>query len=456
MRPVISIGSLSRSKTPAQGSLAPSSARVSQPPLRTVEPPEEGWDFTFQNKERGTQPGVGAQSTRKLELVAEPGERASQPPEAARAPEPAVLVISAETPELEPSEQQVPQASPEAPEISVGAAALDDELDFPPDSDGVPLAPASRSLAHSARPLPMAKNSAELKLPTVIVDLANDCQALLEQLLAGSSSAGDKLVQIGDPAVAVLASSFPGPITAELRRGVGNAPSRASECGPVLRTLARIGVKAAAVLVVRTADSDPNVRAWATRLLGEMPNEEAARAIVRRFVDDEQEVRRAALAAGRLMQPNPEARSMIQIGLAELLADPSRPEEQRHALIEAVADLRDGRAIPTLLRLLEDRSNDIVRSAKWALVVLARQDYGASAAAWEEWWRHNSARHRIEWLIDALLHDSADIRRAAGDELKSTTKEYFGYYDDLPVAERQKAQTRYREWWEAKGKARFR
>jgi hypothetical protein len=453
MRPVISIGSLSRTKTPAQGSLGPTPkltpvGLVAQPPLESVEPPEEGWDFSFQNKERGTQPGVGAQS-RKLELVAEPvGDRASQPP-----PEGEPLNREPAGEHRQLAERSV---SPDAPEISVGSGALEDELDLPPDSDGVPLAPASRTLAHSARPLPIPKSSEELKLPTVIVDLANDCQALLEQLLAGSSAAGDKLVQIGEPAVAVLASSFPGPITAELRRGIGNAPSRASECGPVLRTLARIGVKAASVLVVRTADSDPNVRAWATRLLGEMPNEEAARAIVRRFVDDEQEVRRAALAAGRLLQANPEARAMVQVGLAELLSDSSRPEEQRHALIEAVADLRDGRSVPTALRLLEDRSNDIVRSAHWALVVLARQDFGLSAAAWQEWWRHNSARHRIEWLIDALLHDSADIRRAAGDELKSTTKEYFGYYDDLPVVERQKAQNRYREWWEAKGKARFR
>jgi hypothetical protein len=381
---------------------------------------------------------VGAQPSRKLELVAEPGgARVSEPPSGE------LRTGSAER-------------SPEAPEISVAPAALEDELDVPPDSDGVPLAPASRSLAHSARPLPMPQNSVELRLPTVIVDLANDCKVLLDQLLSGNSSAGDKLVQIGEPAVPVLASSFPGPITAELRRGVGNAPSRASECGPVLRTLARIGVKAAPVLVVRTADSDPNVRAWATRLLGEMPSEESANAVVRRFIDDEQEVRRAALAAGRLMQSSAEARSMIQAGLADLLSDPARPEDQRHALIEAIADLRDGRAVPTLLRLLEDRSTDIVRSAHWALVVLARQDFGRSQAAWEEWWRKNSGRHRIEWLIDALLHESAEIRRAAGDELKSTTKEYFGYYDDLPVAERQKAQNRYREWWETKGKARFR
>ncbi|HKY39803.1 MAG TPA: HEAT repeat domain-containing protein [Polyangiaceae bacterium] len=461
-RPVIAIGGAPR-KTPAQGSpmvsprpvlspesmlspppvLSPQPVLSLQPvpspkpqkrPLTPLEPLEDGWDAAYQQKERGTEPGMG-QSRNKLALVAEPASDA--------AGDDGVAAGDRATPD-------------DSPEISVGAAALEDELDMPPDSDGVPLAPSSRSLAHSARPLPMAQSSEELRLPTVIVDLANDCQALLDQLLAGSSAAGDELVQIGEPAVAVLASSFPGPITAELRRGVGNAPSRASECGPVLRTLARIGVKAAPVLVVRTADADPNVRAWATRLLGEMPNEDSARAIVRRFVDDEQEVRRAALAAGRLMQSNPEARSMIHIGLAELLGDTTRPEEQRHSLIEAVADLRDGRAVPTVLRLLEDRSNDVVRSAHWALVVLARQDYGTSAAAWETWWRHNSARHRIEWLIDALLHESAEIRRAAGDELKSTTKEYFGYYDDLPVAERQKAQNRYREWWENKGKARFR
>jgi HEAT repeat protein len=433
-RPVIAIGG-PRSTTPAQGS--PRQPPLT-PPMSSVEPAEDGWDVGFR-KERGTAPGVGAPKS-KLELVP---EQPSEPPIA--------LTPASAAPML------ADESSPEAPEISLGASSLDDDLDdLPPDSGGVPLAPASRSLAHSARPLPMANNSAELRLPTVIVDLANDCHALLAELLAGSSGAGDKLVQIGEPAVAVLASSFPGPITAELRRGVGNAPSRASECGPVLRTLARIGVKAAPVLIVRTADADANVRAWATRLLGEMPNEDAARAIVRRFVDDEQEVRRAALAAGRLMQSSPEARSMIQIGLAELLTDATRPEHQRHALIEAVADLRDGRSIPTVLRLLDDRSNDIVRSAHWALVVLARQDYGLSAAAWEEWWRQNSARHRIEWLIDALLHESAEIRRAAGDELKSATKEYFGYYDDLPVAERQKAQNRYREWWETKGKARFR
>ncbi|HEY6077296.1 MAG TPA: HEAT repeat domain-containing protein, partial [Polyangiaceae bacterium] len=312
-RPVIAVGSPARSITPAQGSPtthdAPESSSPHTPPLppptppsgESVPPPSERG---FQPREHATEPGMGAQS-RKLELVAQPHE-GSLPPPADEA--------------VGPHEANF---SPNAPEISLGAESLDEDWDqYAPDSGGVPLAPSSRSLAHSARPLPIGKSSAELKLPTVIVDLAHDCQLLLDQLLAGSSAAGDRLVQIGEPAVAVLASSFPGPITAELRRGVSNAPSRASECGPVLRTLSRIGVRAAPVLVVRTGDADPNVRAWATRLLGEMPNEESARAIVRRFVDEEQEVRRAALAAGRLMQPDLEARSMIQTGLAELHTDP--------------------------------------------------------------------------------------------------------------------------------------
>ena len=53
------------------------------------------------------------------------------------------------------------------------------------------------------------------------------------------------------------------------------------------------------------------------------------------------------------------------------------------------------------------------------------------------------------------MHENPDIRRAAGEELKSLTKEYFGYYDDLPKKERARAQHRYREWWEGRGKARF-
>jgi hypothetical protein len=53
------------------------------------------------------------------------------------------------------------------------------------------------------------------------------------------------------------------------------------------------------------------------------------------------------------------------------------------------------------------------------------------------------------------MHEVPAIRRAAGDEVKALTKEYFGYYDDLPRKEREKAQQRYRDWWAAEGRLRF-
>jgi hypothetical protein len=54
-----------------------------------------------------------------------------------------------------------------------------------------------------------------------------------------------------------------------------------------------------------------------------------------------------------------------------------------------------------------------------------------------------------------LMHDQPAIRRAAGDELKQLTKEYFGYYDDLPKKERERAHGLSRAWWEKEGRRRF-
>ena len=292
-------------------------------------------------------------------------------------------------------------------------------------------------------------------LPSVIVDVASDTKELVQRLLSGDVSAGDQLVQIGDSAITVLVGIFPGPISAELRRNSGDGPAKASECGPVLRALSRMGTRPVPFVAVRTADGDPAVRAWATRLLGEMPSGESSQAVVRRLTDDDAEVQRAALAAGHMLLRQPEAAEALQAKIAETVSDVTRPEANRHTLIEALAELRAPLVVPALLRLLEDGSPDIVRSAHWALGVITRQDFGTKAALWEEWWLANSIRHRIEWLIDALMHENQELRRTAGDELKSLTKEYFGYYDDLPKKERERAQDRYRKWWESKGKARF-
>jgi HEAT repeat protein len=318
-----------------------------------------------------------------------------------------------------------------------------------------PLAPASRQLALGPlAPFPR-QDAKDRLLPSVIVDVDADCRALLARLLEGDESAADPLVQIGPPAVSMLVAALPGPVHPERRGRFAETGLLASDCGPLLKVVSRIGQDAIPFVVVRTADRDPSVRAWATWLLGELPSAESARAVVRRFSDADAEVRRAALAAGRMMQSDPEARTALRDGLATLAADPAQPPEVRHGSMEALADVRDPRAVPRLIPLLTSENASIARSAHRALCTLSRQDFAHDVKAWQLWWQQNQERHRIEWLIDALLHERLDVRRAAGEELKSWTREYFGYYEDLPPKERARAQRAYREWWEARGKARF-
>jgi hypothetical protein len=287
-------------------------------------------------------------------------------------------------------------------------------------------------------------------------EFSDDTRQLLRALIAGDPHAADRLVALGPGAVPTLVAALPGPITSELRRGSGDGPPRASDCGPLLKVLVRIGPKAASMVAARASDADPAVRAWATRLLGELPSLDAAEAISSRFLDQDIEVRRAALAAGRMLSADHLASEALSTALSNVLVDSAKADDVRHMAIEAIADLREARAVPSLIRTLANGSKEIQRSAHWALVVLTRADYGDDADFWDAWWQENAERHRIEWLIDALVHESQEIRRAAGDELKSTTKEYFGYYDDLSPRERERAQGRYREWWSAKGKLRFR
>jgi HEAT repeat protein len=355
----------------------------------------------------------------------------------------------------------------DSPDISIEALSDEDGAEaallsgerfsqIPTPPGGVPLAPNSRTAAHSARPLPPRGESAELALPTVIVDAGRDLKTLLDDLVHGDASAGDRLVEAGSAAVPVLVAAFPGPIEAPSSRRGSAADPPASECGPVLRTLARIGQKAIPFLVVRTNDADPKVRSFATRLLGELPSLESALAIARRFYDGDVEVRRSALAAARLLSNAPDALEALVAELGGMAEDRGKPTGVRLMAMETLAELRQAQAVSHLVRVLSDNPVDVVQAARRALVILARHDVGASPAAWAEWWRHNSARHRIEWLIDALTDELPEVRRAAGEELKAQTREYFGYYDDLPPAERSHAQQKYREWWEARGKARFR
>ncbi|MBN2194497.1 MAG: HEAT repeat domain-containing protein [Polyangiaceae bacterium] len=343
----------------------------------------------------------------------------------------------------------------ETPELSVVTEELGD--DWAVDGEGgggVPMGVASRSDRAEPGPLVPRRNPAERDLPSVIVDVDSDAQLLVERLTQGDAAALGQLLPMGEPAIAALAASFPGPLTHEPGSN-GRESLQPSRCGPVLDALGRIGSAAVPYLVVRSADANAKVRGWSLRMLGELRGRDAARAIARRVDDEDEHVRQAAIAGARLLQKEPEARDTVRECLLETASNPQSPMMGRHAAIEALGRIGDPLAVPKLIDLLADSRPDVCISVGWALMSLSLQDYGTDADAWRRWWTDNAQRHRIEWLIDALTHQNQEIRHAAGEELKLLTREYFGYYDDLPRQERVRAQERYREWWEARGRAIF-
>ncbi|XYI01788.1 HEAT repeat domain-containing protein [Sorangium sp. So ce1128] len=306
--------------------------------------------------------------------------------------------------------------------------------------------------------------------PSASGDLRAEYTSLLQHVLAGGEAgarAFAELVRHGETAVSVIAARFPGPLRVERQRfreqlagpdgaaGVAAAPP-ASQCGPLLELIVAIRRPALPFMTVRSASPDPEVRFWATHVLGELPYPEAANALLPRLFDDNIAVRRIAVRSAAQLIAAPPAGGPILQGLDHIARDREEAPARRLTAIDTMAEIRSGSVVPALMSALTDPHEAIVDAAARALVVITRDDHGRDARRWASWWSRNADRHRIEWIIDALTHEKPAIRRAAIDELKGITKEYFGYYEDLPRQEREAAQERYRAWWSSEGRSRFR
>lgn len=325
-----------------------------------------------------------------------------------------------------------------------------------PDLDEVEISTTGTML--SRRPfLPDEDLTNERDLDSPKPDLSPELQqlkrpksftSLVAELLEGNESVLPQILDGGETAVGALIAEFPGPVTEP------SSPSqRGSECGPILSALVGLGSKSIPFITVRTADENPRVRRWATFLLGELPGKDSAKAVASRLLDSSIEVRRAALASARRMRRDALTRRTLRAHVEQICRDQGLDADARCSAIEALADIREHESIPVLLQLLEDFSPNVTRSARWALCVLTRQDFGDDLDAWRQFWQHHRDEDRVEWLIASLDHERRDIRRAAGDELRALCGKDFGYDEEQSQSDRRKAQADFRSWWHETGKA---
>jgi hypothetical protein len=400
---------------------------------------------------------------RSVPPVPAPPDIEEPPEEGWEEPRVASTTARAEVPEVTPTPLTAGDAAAAGPDVSLEVSEESDSPDVSfiteelddgwteDEADAEP--PGSRVVSYAARaPQKPRESSREMALPTVIVDVASDCRVLVDKLVQGDADAEVQLAEMGEPALDALLSRFPGPLT---EPEPGAAAAAGSRSGPILRAVVRFGPKAIPRLVKRAGEAAGIGRTWAIRLLGEIPGAESARALVPHLLDDDDGIRQAALDAGRLLQGDEDSRRTLSQRLGDLAGETVQSPDLRRRAIRALAGLREPHSVPALLRLLEQPDQDIAREALAALVAITVQDFGDDVQKWRDFWKRNQSRHRIEWLIDSLVHETVELRRAAGEELKATTKEYFGYYDDLPRKERIRAQKLYQQWWEAKGRSRF-
>ncbi|HSY21586.1 MAG TPA: HEAT repeat domain-containing protein, partial [Polyangiaceae bacterium] len=311
--------------------------------------------------------------------------------------------------------------------------------------------PPSSVVVPPHRP-PSSRTPANEELPSVIVDVQRELEAVVDKLLQGEMDelAEGELLRQGEQAVRVLISRFPGPITFQRARFATMAnPPRASECGPLLRLIARERRVALPFVLERMSHPSPEVRGWATHLLGELAYPDALPSLLVALCDEDEATRAsAAFAIGAI------GKSFAQqvIDALEALATSPDPRK-RAAALRAAGEVREPALVPELIRSLSDPDEMVIAAAREALIRTTRQDFGTEARRWQEWWSHNEGRDRLEWLIDALSHEFPDLRRASGEELRVLSRQYFGYASDLPLRDRERAQQRYRDWWITEGRA---
>jgi hypothetical protein len=129
--------------------------------------------------------------------------------------------------------------------------------------------------------------------------------------------------------------------------------------------------------------------------------------------------------------------------------------QNRLAALEAVASLRDVGSIDALADLAGHPDRQYSLPAQRALVAITGQDFGDATRKWKAWHSKNAQLNRAQWLIESLMHSEEKVRASAGNELQRLTQVYYGFTASAPKRDRERAQDRYRAWWEQEGKAQF-
>ena len=351
-----------------------------------------------------------------------------------------------------PSTQRRRSVPPDPRRDNDGSAITHDVVSLSPQGP-ISAPPNAESEPAGRRWVPAPPPSTpEGSLPSVIVDVGDD----VEQLIAALRDAGPEdemlilpLLAVGEIALPALAREFPGTLWFDRNEPHARIPA-GRDVSPIARTFVAFGQRSIPYLIPLLDGEDADTRYYATVLASEFVHPDLVQPVGRRLFDPDPGARGAAYRALSVLY----ACEVEFTQLIERLRASARDGRRLHpqvTSIEALGRLRDADSFDFFVSLLESPEAEVIRAAHASLVRLSCQDFGIQKKKWTAWSDKHSAQHRVEWLIDGLMHSDERLRRRASDELKHLTQEYFGYEPGLSKKEREAAQHKYRVWWQRVG-----
>lgn len=288
--------------------------------------------------------------------------------------------------------------------------------------------------------------SIEAGEPRSIDDVLSEIERADEH---GAEDAIADAVERAPEALGALLRRFPGRLRVD-RFAVTGRALRAAQYGGLLELVVRLGAASSDLLIDRMAAPQRDIRFYATVCAAELRPRNAVFALAERLFDQDFGVRASAVEALTGYPPQDRSHALQRARRAVHSSDPDVIAAASGALV-ALGDID---SIPDLIGVIE-RSDRGGEHARRALTVLTAQDFGASERKWRKWYDAARRRHRIEWLIEGLVHKEDAIRENAINVLRGLTGEYFGYHHDLPRKEREAAAERWSIWWRDAGQRRF-
>jgi hypothetical protein len=252
-----------------------------------------------------------------------------------------------------------------------------------------------------------------------------------------------------DDVMSAIAHRFPGRLRVR-RSELSGRILPATEHGPLLALLVRMGAPATPFLISQLRHQQAEIRYYAALCLAEQRPATPLPEWADRLADPDAGVRAYAIAVLQGYSVS-DREVVLDLARAHLL---DREPIKAALMAESLAALADVKAISPLLDLLA-LQGESAASARVALISLTKQDFALQVRRWRAWYAKNKGRTRIEWLLDALGHKDAELRRSAAEELHYITGEYFGYHHDLPKRERTEAQQRWIQWWMDTGRRQY-